>query len=61
LNFELRVFVGNVEALMPTRHQLNMAIERAFRAAGIDIAIPQREANARVVNATLPAKTPNAA
>jgi potassium-dependent mechanosensitive channel len=61
LNFELRVFVGNVESLMPTRHQLNMAIERAFRAAGIDIAIPQREANARVVNATLPAKTPNAA
>ena len=43
MNFELRVFVGNVEALMPTRHQLNMAIERAFRAAGIDIAIPQRE------------------
>ncbi len=51
MNFELRVFVGNVEALMPTRHQLNMAIERAFRAAGIDIAIPQRESAARSLNA----------
>jgi potassium-dependent mechanosensitive channel len=54
INFELRVFVGNVEALMPTRHQLNMAIERAFRAAGIDIAIPQRETQNRTVNAASP-------
>jgi potassium-dependent mechanosensitive channel len=54
INFELRVFVGNVEALMPTRHQLNMAIERAFRAAGIDIAIPQRETQNRTANAAVP-------
>ncbi len=47
LNFELRVFVGHVEALMSTRHQLNMAIDRAFRAAGIDIAVAQRENAAR--------------
>ena len=40
LNFELRVFVGNVDQLMSTRHQLNMSIDRTFRAAGIDIAIP---------------------
>jgi potassium-dependent mechanosensitive channel len=61
INFELRVFVGNVEALMPTRHQLNMAIERAFRAAGIDIAIPQRENSARLANNVPLPNQPNAA
>jgi potassium efflux system protein len=43
LNFELRVFVGDVDSLMPTRHQLNMSIDRTLRAAGIDIAIAQRD------------------
>jgi potassium efflux system protein len=54
LNFELRVFVGDVDALMPTRHHLNMAIDKAFRAAGIDIAIPQRDSQARAIAASLP-------
>jgi potassium-dependent mechanosensitive channel len=43
LEFELRVFVGSVEGLLPTRHQLNMGIESAFRTAGVDLAIPLRE------------------
>ena len=46
---------------MPTRHQLNMAIERAFRAAGIDIAIPQRENAARSLNTGSAPKQANAA
>jgi potassium efflux system protein len=49
LNFELRVFVGDVDVLMPTRHQLNMAIDQAFRTAGIDIAMAQRDNAARLL------------
>jgi potassium-dependent mechanosensitive channel len=49
LNFELRVFVGDVDVLMSTRHQLNMAIDRVFRAAGVDIAFPPREPQARAL------------
>jgi potassium-dependent mechanosensitive channel len=59
LNFELRVFVGDVDVMMSTRHQLNMAIDRVFRAAGVDIAFPAREPQARAmgtVSAALPAK-----
>ena len=33
LSFELRVFVADVDSLMTTRHQLNMAIDRAQRTA----------------------------
>ncbi len=41
MDFELRVFVGNIDALLSTRHQLNVAIDRAFRAAGVQLALPQ--------------------
>ena len=43
IDFELRVFVGNVEALLSTRHQLNMAVDRAFRANGVQLAQPPRD------------------
>ncbi|HEY2762086.1 MAG TPA: mechanosensitive ion channel domain-containing protein, partial [Pirellulales bacterium] len=35
LSFELRVFVADVDSLMTTRHQLNMAIDRALRTAAV--------------------------
>lgn len=35
LDFELRVFVADVESLMPVRHRLNTAIEHALRDANI--------------------------
>jgi potassium efflux system protein len=59
LNFELRVFVGDVDVMMSTRHQLNMSIDRVFRAAGVDIAFPPREPAARALTpagATAPPK-----
>ena len=43
IDFELRVFVGSVDALVLTRHKLNMAIDRTFRAAGVEFATPPRE------------------
>jgi len=43
LDFELRVFVSNVETMLPVRHQLNMAIDRTFHAAGVEIAFAQAD------------------
>jgi potassium-dependent mechanosensitive channel len=43
LDFELRVFVGSVDAMLPVRHQLNMAIDRSFHAAGLEIAFAQAD------------------
>lgn len=43
LNFELRVYISGVEHYVETWHGLNMAIDKAFRKAGITIAFPQRD------------------
>jgi potassium efflux system protein len=43
LEFELRVFVDNVDAGLVTRSDLHLAILRRFRAAGIVMPYPQRE------------------
>ena len=47
LSFELRVFVRHVSEVIPVRHELHMAIDRAFRDAGIEIAFPQRDLHLR--------------
>lgn len=49
LSFELRVFVRTVAQLFPARHELHMAIDKAFRVAGIEIAFPQRDLHLRSV------------
>jgi potassium efflux system protein len=54
LDFELRVFVGNVETLLPVRHQLNMAIDRTFHAAGVEIAFAQADTYVRSGDNTQP-------
>ena len=43
LEFELRVYIGGVEHFFNVRHDLNMAIDKAFRKAGITVAFPQRD------------------
>ncbi len=43
LDFELRVFVNSVDAMLPVRHQLNMAIDHTFHAAGVEIAFAQAD------------------
>jgi potassium efflux system protein len=47
LDFELRVFLPTIEALLPVRHALNKAIIAAFRDADIEIAFPQRDLHLR--------------
>ncbi len=43
LNFELRVYITGIEHYLKVWHDLNMAIDRAFRQAGITIAFPQQD------------------
>jgi potassium efflux system protein len=40
LDFELRVFSPDVAHVMAIRHELNMAIDREFQRAGIEMAFP---------------------
>ena len=49
LSFELRVYIRTVAQLFPTRHELHMAVDKAFREAGIEIAFPQRDLHLRTV------------
>lgn len=48
LNFELRAFT-KFEVLVSVRDELHMAIDKAFREAGIEIAFPQRDIHIRSV------------
>ncbi|MDF1798356.1 MAG: mechanosensitive ion channel [Planctomycetota bacterium] len=56
LDFELRVFMGNREHLPELVTRMNMAIDQAFRKAGIEIAFPQRDLHVR----SLPPKSAGA-
>ena len=47
LNFELRVFSPDVDHRFPILHAIHLEIDRAFRAAGIEIAFPQTDIHIR--------------
>ena len=47
LDFELRCFSPDVDHRMKIVHRLHLEIDRAFRAAGIEIAFPQRDVHIR--------------
>ena len=49
LNFELRVFIPKIDYLVPVRHELHIAIFKAFAQAGIEIAFPQRDLHVRSI------------
>jgi potassium efflux system protein len=57
LDFELRVFVTDPELFRTISHPINNGIDREFKAAGIEIAFPQRDLHIR----TSPAESPQAA
>jgi len=43
LDFELRLFISNIDHRLPVQHELHKAIDREFRKAGIVISFPQRD------------------
>jgi potassium efflux system protein len=43
LNFELKVMIPSRELYFKVQHELNMAIDMAFRAENIEIAFPQQD------------------
>lgn len=47
LDFELRAFSPDVSSFVRIKHELYMAIDKAFREAGIEIAFPQRDLHVR--------------
>ncbi len=47
LDFQLRVFIPHIDYLFQIRHEMHMAIIKAFREAGVEIAFPQRDLHIR--------------
>ena len=57
LEFELRVCFAGIENNLPVWHDINFAIDDAFRAAGIEIAFPQRDIHIRTIHGEIPIQT----
>jgi len=56
LDFELRVYVREIEDYIPVMDELHDAIDQAFRASGIEIAFPQRDLHIRSAEAPIEIK-----
>lgn len=57
LNFELRVFVKDIDDFVVVRDALHTAIDAAFRKAGVEIAFPQRDIHIRSTTQAAPVAT----
>ena len=53
LDFVLRVWIWNVDDIMPIRSELYQEIDRKFREAEIEIAFPQRDLHLRNVDESI--------
>lgn len=51
LNFELRVFLHQIDTRLSVVSEINFAIDKAFREAGIEIPFPQRDVHVRTLTA----------
>ncbi len=54
LDFELRVFISGMDSYLSVWHNVNCAIDDAFRKAGIEIAFPQQDVHVRSIEGSLP-------
>jgi small-conductance mechanosensitive channel len=53
IDFELRVWVGDINKRLPVKSELGQAIDRFFREAGISIPFPQRDLHLRSIESNL--------
>jgi potassium efflux system protein len=53
LDFELRVFLKDIDDLVTARHELLLDIDDSFRKAGIEIPFPQRDLHVRSIQPSL--------
>jgi potassium efflux system protein len=56
LNFELRVYVREIDDYIRVIDELHDAIDQGFRASGVEIAFPQRDLHLRTADATIEVK-----
>jgi potassium-dependent mechanosensitive channel len=61
LNFVLRCFLPNMDNRGAVIHELHMAIDREFRAAGIEMPFPQQDVHVRSLDVQFPVLQPAAA
>lgn len=54
VNFEIRVFVREINDIMPLSHELHATITRTLREAGIEIPFPQRDIHIRTATGSFP-------
>jgi len=57
LEFELRLFIPDLDSYLTVWHGINRAIDAAFRKAHIEIAFPQRDLHLRSITGPIPIKT----
>jgi potassium efflux system protein len=57
LDFELRVVIPSMDVYVKVQHEINLAIDQAFRKADIEIAFPQQDIHIRSIEATVPIET----
>ena len=48
------MFIDSISHLLDVRNDLHMAIDDAFRGAGIEIAFPQQDIHIRSIDAAIP-------
>jgi len=53
LDFELRVWVADIDIRLKVKSELCLAIDQAFREAGISIPFPQRDLHLRSIDTNL--------
>lgn len=50
LNMSARIFLKDFESRLPTQNQINLSIDDAFKAEGIEISFPQRDLHIRTAS-----------
>jgi len=56
LEFDLRLYIPDLDYYLNVWHEVNRSIDEAFRKAGIEIAFPQRDIHVRSIQSPIPVR-----